>query len=64
MATATTTRTTHQLASQGFTVKEIARLEALKRSYDGFREFCDSDREFQQLAFLKWRYEHGDVQRG
>ncbi|HLT20341.1 MAG TPA: hypothetical protein VKZ96_12840 [Thermomicrobiales bacterium] len=64
MTTATTTHSTHQLASQGFTPEEIARLEALKCSYNAFRERCDSDREFQQLAFLKWRYEHGDLQRG
>ena len=65
MTTATTTRTIQplDLFALGFTPEQIARLEALKQSYSAFSEHFDSDREFQQLAFLKWRYQHGDIQR-
>jgi hypothetical protein len=68
MTTATTTRTRTtrnlDLAALGFAPEQIARLEQLKRSYSAFSEQFESDREFQQVAFLKWRYDHGDIQRG
>lgn len=55
----TMTPTTVDLVAQGFTVEEIDRLQALRERYDPFREYCESDHEFESLAFLKWRYQRG-----
>jgi hypothetical protein len=65
-ATVTTTRTSQSLdlASLGFSADQIARLDGLKQSYSAFTEQFDSEREFQQVSFLKWRYERGDIERG
>jgi hypothetical protein len=65
MTTATTTRNQPlDLAALGFAPEQIARLEQLKSSYSAFSEQFETDREFQQVAFLKWRYEHGAIERG
>ena len=57
--TITTPTTTRDLTAQGFSRDEIAALKALKANRDPYREYCESNREFEQLAFLKWRYEQG-----
>ncbi len=49
------------LRGAGFTADEIARLERMRASYDPFREICESDQEYRRLSFLKWRYQHGEV---
>jgi hypothetical protein len=56
MQTTTAVLTIHDLALQGFTPIEIARLQRLKERYHPFREYCESNVEFGRLAFLKWRY--------
>lgn len=57
----TTTRPTtiHDLAEMGFDDREINRLRALNACYDPFREICESNHVFEQLSFLKWRYQNG-----
>jgi hypothetical protein len=45
------------LALAGFTATEIARLTALRERCT-LIEFLDAT-EVEQLAFLKWRYDHG-----
>jgi hypothetical protein len=62
----TTTRplTVDDLEAQGFSTGEIARLRRLKRCYHPYRAFCATNPEFEQLAFLKWRYEQGRIARG
>jgi hypothetical protein len=62
MQTTTALLTTHDLAAQGFTPAEIARLQRLKERYHPFREYCESNVEFGRLAFLKWRYMQGQVE--
>ena len=47
------------LALAGFTSTEIARLTAL-RDRCALIEFLDAN-EVQQLAFLKWRYDNGQL---
>jgi len=64
MPTTTTDQTVHELAAQGFSPAEIARLQQLKDRYHPFRELCESNHEFERLAFLKWRWMHGQVERG
>lgn len=59
-ATAATVSTA-TLPSAGFTSAEIARLEQMRAGYDPFREICECDQEYQRLSFLKWRYQHGEV---
>ena len=58
--TTTEPTTIRDLAAQGFDDREISRLRALKAGYDQFRDFCESNQVFEQLSFLKWRYEHGE----
>ena len=53
--------TIRDLAAQGFDDREINNLRALKAGYDHFREFCESNSEFERLSFLKWRYENGSL---
>lgn len=57
--TSTSTLTTDELATRGFTASEINRLQALRASYDPFRDYCESNQEYERLAFLKWRYQRG-----
>jgi hypothetical protein len=64
MAAKTSTTTGISVATlhdAGFTSGEIARLKRMRASYDPFREMCESDHEYQRLSFLKWRYQHGEV---
>lgn len=59
----TPTTTSRDLLAQGFSRDEVKQLKALKSKHDPYREYCESNREFEQLAFLKWRYEHGEFAR-
>lgn len=59
--TSSDTLTTADLAGQGFTAAEIDQLQALRTRYDPFREYCESNHEFERLAFLKWRYQQGQL---
>ena len=59
--TITAPTTIQDLTTIGFSTEEIRRLEALKTSYDPYREHCESNREYEQLCFLKWRYERGEI---
>ena len=59
--TITTPTTRRDLAAAGFTQPEITRLQQLKDRYDGFQEYCESNREYEQLRFLRWRYEQGEI---
>lgn len=58
--TLTTTTTVRDLATQGFNREEIKRLQALKSRHVPFREYCESNRIYEQFCFLKWRYEQGE----
>lgn len=60
----TTSITIADLTTEGFSVAEIARLETLRARYHPYREYCASDLDFERLAFLKWRYERGEVTDG
>jgi hypothetical protein len=60
--TQTETITSEDLRAQGFTAAQIERLELLQASYDPYREYFESNREFERLAFLKWRYQQGQVE--
>ena len=62
--TTTAPITVQALEAQGFTAIEITRLQQRKARYDGFQEYCESNREYEQLCFLKWRYEQGQIERG
>jgi len=57
------TTTTRDLQAQGFSRAEIKQLKAIKTNHDPYREYCESNREFERMAFLKWRYEHGAIAR-
>ncbi len=58
--TLTTTQTTiRELTVQGFSTEEIEHLKAIKANHDPYREYCESNREFERLSFLKWRYKQG-----
>ena len=59
--TTTAPLTVQDLEAHGFTAIEIARLGQLKANYDSFRESCESNREYEQLCFLRWRYEQGEI---
>lgn len=61
--TTSTSPTVNDLAAYGFSAAEIARLQELRSRYQPFREYCASNREFERLAFLKWRYERGQFAR-
>lgn len=65
-ATATTTRDLEaaQLVEMGFSADQVTRLQDLKSSYSAFSEQFETEQEFQQVQFLKWRYERGEVERG
>lgn len=65
-ATATTTRHlgAEHLVEMGFSEDQVAMLQQLKSSYSAFSEQFETEKEFQQVKFLKWRYEHGEVERG
>lgn len=56
----TPTTTTRDLMAQGFSDEEITTLKDLKANHEPFREYCESNREYERLAFLKWRVEHGE----
>ncbi|CAN5546148.1 hypothetical protein BH23CHL2_BH23CHL2_36260 [soil metagenome] len=63
---ATTTRSLEasNLIEMGFSEDEVARLQQLKQSYSAFAEQFETEREFQQVQFLKWRYDRGEVEHG
>ncbi|MEZ4524179.1 MAG: hypothetical protein R3A46_21485 [Thermomicrobiales bacterium] len=65
-ATATTTRRleAEQLTGMGFSEEQVSMLQRLRNSYSAFSEQFETEREFQQVQFLKWRYERGEVERG
>ena len=54
--------TSDDLRARGFTAAQIERLELLQATYDPNREYFESNREFKRLAFLKWRYQQGQVE--
>ena len=64
MTTSTTmtrqSMTTTDLEVSGFASEQVARLVELRASHNPFREHF-SEREYQQLNFLRWRIEHGQV---
>ncbi|CAN5641379.1 hypothetical protein BH23CHL2_BH23CHL2_21910 [soil metagenome] len=60
--TTTAPITVQDLEAHGFSAVEISRLQQRKDRYDGFQEYCESDREYERLCFLKWRYEQGELQ--
>lgn len=62
--TTTGSLTVEDLKARRFKKAEIARLVALRERYTPYRELCASDLEFERLAFLKWRYERGEVNDG
>lgn len=47
-----------QLAQEGFSPDEIARLRDLRDMYP-YIEYVDSRREWQRLRFVKWLYHRG-----
>jgi hypothetical protein len=52
-----------ELQELGFTEPQIEKLIALRSQYP-FLEWVDTDRQWQRLLFLKWRYNNGDLRRG
>jgi hypothetical protein len=54
--------TVEELADLGFTESEIESLSALKAAYP-FVEYVDTASQWRRLLFLKWRFQHGDLQR-
>ncbi len=50
------------LVNAGFTTEQVEALKALKLAYP-FVEYVDSAKQWRRLQFLKWRYQHGDLQR-
>jgi hypothetical protein len=54
--------TIEDLIDIGFTQDEIDKLVVLRASYP-FIEYAESDSQWRRLLFLKWRYQHGDLQR-
>ena len=65
-ATVTTTQSleANHLTEMGFSDEQVAMLAQLKSSYSAFSEQFETEQEFQQVQFLKWRYENGEVERG
>lgn len=65
-ATATTTRRLEadQLTGMGFSDEQVSMLQQLRDSYSAFSEQFETEQEYQQVQFLKWRYERGEVERG
>ncbi len=57
------TTTSRDLLAIGFSTAEITTLKQLRARFDPFREACESNREFERLAFLKWRIERGEFAR-
>lgn len=55
--------TTGDLEAAGLTTLEVARLIYTRKHYNPFREHF-SESEYQRLSFLRWRVEHGRVERG
>ncbi len=63
MATTTTTQmTVKSLTEAGFSADQIDRLKKLREKR--FCEFTETHQQYERLAFLKWRYENGDIERG
>jgi hypothetical protein len=54
--------TVEDLVEAGFNESEIELLSALKAAYP-FVEYVDTASQWRRLLFLKWRYQHGDLQR-
>lgn len=54
--------TADDLQDQSFSPKSIKRLLELKAVYP-FVEYTDTNNQWQRLQFIKWRYQHGDLQR-
>jgi hypothetical protein len=69
MTAATATTTTRNLEAEhlvemGFSDDLVMMLQQLKSSYSAFSEKFETEREFQQVMFLKWRFERGEIERG
>lgn len=62
--TTTGSLTVRDLRARGFKKAEIKRLVALAEHDSPYREVCATDLELERLAFLKWRYDHGQVPLG
>lgn len=54
--------TPEDLASEGFTQKEIRNLVDLRDRYP-YIEFTESGRQWNHLKFVKWRFTNGDLAR-
>ena len=52
--------TRRDLSAVGFSPAEIDALVVLKARYNRERESFESNREYERLSFLKWRYEQGE----
>ena len=65
-AATVTTRTisADNLIELGFSDLQVSMLKKLKANYSAFSEQFESEREYQQVQFLKWRYERGEIERG
>ena len=55
--------TTTDLEASGFVPEQVARLVELREGHSPFREQF-SEREYQQLNFLRWQLAHGRLSRG
>jgi hypothetical protein len=69
MTAATATMTTRSLETShlidmGFSEEQVSMLSQLKSRYNSFSEQFETEREFQQVQFLKWRYQRGAVEHG
>jgi hypothetical protein len=47
-----------KLMAQGFTAVEIAQLMCLRQRYQ-FIDITDSQKQWEQLQFLRWLYQNG-----
>jgi hypothetical protein len=47
-----------RLMAEGFTAIEIAQLIGLRRRYQ-FIDITDSQKQWEQLQFLRWLYQNG-----
>ena len=53
--------TIQDLKATGFGPDQVQEFETLKATYDPCRECCESNREYEQPCFLKWRYERSEI---
>jgi hypothetical protein len=54
--------TVKDLIEIGFTQDQIDMLVVLRAHYP-FIEYAETDSQWRRLLFLRWRYQHGDLQR-